>query len=324
MKQVPAQRLPRKVFLAKNLSDLARARVPKETWLGIYEDTPESKLLCVGHPGRALALRVKERCYGWPVVVRCAQTKEELLHEDLRIFGWRPNHPLLRPRRWIGRSTRGRKRKPPVLQPCVYLPPTNPSPWEASLAERGALYDVLYWFSHDPGRCVDNPRARTVLRRYVSPFPQWIKPASAAGKKTQYGPWWEALRDAIGDLALGIPETVRDRYADYLTGFILVCEEQQERDTSAWRAFVRSETLKEIGIVAAGSCSATPARKEHLKTVLCKLMTDDAVIECHKSYLVPGRILTPVWALVGEQIKPESLAREIRRSRARQRTSRPH
>jgi hypothetical protein len=323
MKRATGKQLLRKAFLAKTPLRLARARVSKMTWLGVYEDTPVSKLLCVGRPGQALALRVAERCRSWPVIVRSAPTKGELLHEQVYLFGPKPGNRMLRPQSWQRSPTRGRKRRPPDLPLRVYLPPIPPSSWEASLAENSSLYAVLDWFCHDPARCADYPPARAVLRRYVSPFHPWIKPASVAGQKTQRGHWWESLRDAIGELQLGIQETVRDRYADYLAGFVLARENRQGRGTATWRAFRRSKSLKEIGIVAAESVIARHAPKDHLKIVLSTLMADDAVAAGWrgKAYLVPGFVLTPVWALVGEQIKPVSLAREIRRSRARKLTS---
>lgn len=120
--------------------------------------------------------------------------------------------------------------------------------------------------------------------------------AFAAGQTARRERWWKSLRDAIRNLDLSIACSTADRYAEYLAGFILICEGQQERGTSAWRAFKRSKSLKEIGIVAAESVSAKLARKEHLKTVLCKLKADDAVAAGWKAYLVPARVLKPVWA----------------------------
>lgn len=104
----------------------------------------------------------------------------------------------------------------------------------------------------------------------------------------QFTPWWQSLRNYICGC---VPREVADRFADYLTGFLLVQENETPRSTANWKRDKGNDQeevtntdwrqLKRLlKKLAAGSrkldsmlaASINPPHQESLKTKLIALM----------------------------------------------------
>jgi hypothetical protein len=249
-------------------------------------------------------------------------------------------------------------------------------------------YDVRWWFANDPGTCVLNAQARKLLRGYPFPLRPWIPHSPLAkfvrGERWQQvhiGPavlkqrprfydfyeeykkkvfdqqrisWWDDLRERIEEkldrLALTARDRLARRFADYIAGYMLVCEGEQHMDRdqdlegnqiSTWRRGKRcfNDATKPVYIWRGGKwrvgkykvrdvfgewapISAHPPHREHLKTTLTRLMVQR--LRSKKiSFADSALTIASVWKLIGETVLATaygpgaSIARAERRSRKR-------
>jgi hypothetical protein len=259
----------------------------------------------------------------------------------------------------------------------------------ASLRWTGKLLEVAHCFSWDPVACLKDRGARSVLRTYEHPYRYWHQPFSkdqwkkvveqhlrglglqhnaaerkkleargpeywmrTVGRKMvdeQQIPFWDALRKKLADLK-ELPRGLEIRFADYLTGYLLVSElqppTQQEKSLEVpwpsnswrkitypvprpwpllWRSFKRSRALKKAGATAAATITTELPHREHLKTRLVVLMAQDLARRRWRGKRpIYRHFVIPAWKLIGIEIRDdESLIRQVRRSRAKARTSWP-
>jgi hypothetical protein len=159
--------------------------------------------------------------------------------------------------------------------------------------------------------------------------------AAAALVADQFTPWWQSLRD---HLLSCVPREVADRFADYLTGFLLVQENETPRTTTVWKRNKNKQEAKVTNAdwrqmknllkkLAEGPCdlasalpaSTNPPHRESLKTRLIALMYQELVAIGYSRKKIAERYLRPVWNAIGEGIRDSSLLRTERRSRHRTR-----
>jgi hypothetical protein len=220
------------------------------------------------------------------------------------------------------------------------------------------LGEVAHRFSQDPAACLKDRNARRVLRTYEHPYRYWYKllpknnrekvvnlhlqrhPHSRKEKvrllldqdqfknvekplvERQQIPYWNDLREQL--LHIHLPPRLENRFADLLTGYLLVLELQPEQHGKLWRAFKRSRKLKEVGVTPSMTITAMPPHREHLQTRLLVLMMEDLArrgwSEKRAIYL---RFIIPAWELIGIKIRDdESLLRQVRRSHHKDRLPR--
>jgi hypothetical protein len=234
-------------------------------------------------------------------------------------------------------------------------------------------YDVWHWFARDPQACVADAGAQRVLRGLKHPSRPWfqfptLQDIIRAGTpeerkrlekerddliKRQREPWWQHLRTEL--LPVGVPVSLADRFADHLSGYVVVrdreqakFEEQPVRVVSTKRGYElispsgrsrqfpgeqkkgrvlpewrRAKRLvKELAFPPIPT--ATPPGKQSLKTTLTSLMIRE--MQRHGASLAEAaETVNSVWALIGEagdEFDPGSVARADRRARQRRKLGR--
>jgi len=159
--------------------------------------------------------------------------------------------------------------------------------------------------------------------------------AAASLVRDQFTPWWQSLRD---HLLSCVPREVADRFADYLTGFLLVQENETPRTTTVWNRNKNKQEAKVTNTdwrhlknllkkLAEGPCdlasvlpaSPNPPHQESLKTRLIALMFQELAALDYTQKSIAKKYLHPVWDAIGEGIRDSSLLRTERRSRHRTR-----
>jgi len=158
--------------------------------------------------------------------------------------------------------------------------------------------------------------------------------AAASLVADQFKPWWQSLRDHLLSCVL---DEIADRFTDYLTGFLLVQENETPRATATWERNKGKQQkvtnadwrqlknlLKKLAegpcdLAAALPASTNPPHQESLKTRLTTLMFKELVALDYSRKLIAGRYLPAVWNAIGEGIRDSSLLRTERRSRHRTR-----
>lgn len=221
----------------------------------------------------------------------------------------------------------------------------------AGLNWANRLTEIAHQFSEDPAAGLKDRRSREALRTFEHPYRYWYLLLSSGNREKlvqarprerpnisperlrklldldlfenqekrlierQQIPFWADLRQQL--LHLHLPSRLENRFADLLTGYLLVLELQTEQRGKSWRAFKRSSTLKEAGITPSMTITATPSHQEHLQTRILVLMAEDLAkrgwSQKRDIYL---RFVIPAWQLIGIKIEnDESLLRYVRRSR---------
>ena len=155
--------------------------------------------------------------------------------------------------------------------------------------------------------------------------------AQRAGKALvdeQFTPWWQGLRNHLNSF---LPEEVVDRFADYLSGFLLVVENETPRSSAKWEDRSKKSNsdwrqLKELLRKLNGEpgdaasmlpASATPSQQEALKTRLIRVMSEELVALDYSRKIIADKFLPLVWHAVGDRILGGSFLRTERRSRQR-------
>src|SRR5258708_21913490 len=143
----------------------------------------------------------------------------------------------------------------------------------------------------------------------------------------QFTLWWQSLRN---HLSVIIPEDVVDRFTDYLSGYLLVMENETPR-SSATRENRKKKVnngrqLKKLlrklnegpgDLDSMLPPSATPPHQEALKTKLIRVMSEELVALGYTRDIVAYRYLPFVWKAVSHRILDRSFHRIERRSRHR-------
>ena len=159
--------------------------------------------------------------------------------------------------------------------------------------------------------------------------------AAQALVNDQSAAWWQSLR---GHLLSCVPREVADRFADYLTGFLLVQENETPRTTTVWNRNKNKQEAKVTNTdwrhlknllkkLAEGPCdlasalpaSTNPPHQESLKTRLIALMFQELAALDYTQKSIAKKYLHPVWDAIGEGIRDSSFLRTERRSRHRTR-----
>jgi hypothetical protein len=155
--------------------------------------------------------------------------------------------------------------------------------------------------------------------------------AQRAGKALvdeQFTPWWQGLRNHLNSF---LPEEVVDRFADYLSGFILVVENETPRSSAKWKDRRKKSNsdwrqLKDLLRKLNGKpgdaasmlpASATPPQQEASKTKLIRVMFEELVALGYSRKIIADKFLPLVWQAVGDRIRSRSFLRTERRSRQR-------
>jgi hypothetical protein len=144
----------------------------------------------------------------------------------------------------------------------------------------------------------------------------------------QFTPWWQGLQNHLNSF---LPEEVVDRFADYLSGFLLVVENETPRNSAKWedrskksnsdwrqlKELLRNLNGKPGDAASMLPASATPPRQEALKTKLIRVMSEELVALDYSRKIIADRFLPFVWHAVGDRILGRSFLRTERRSRHR-------
>ena len=155
--------------------------------------------------------------------------------------------------------------------------------------------------------------------------------AHGAGKvliADQFRPWWQSLRNHLNDV---LPREAVDRFADYLSGYLVVQENETPRSSATWENKNKKNNndwrqLKKLlrklnrGPANAASMllpSATPPQQEALKTKLIRIMSEELVALDYSRKIIADKFLPFAWDAVGEGILGRSFLRGERRSRHR-------
>lgn len=138
-------------------------------------------------------------------------------------------------------------------------------------------------------------------------------------------PFWDDLRRQLEKLKL--PNGLDARFADYLTGYLLVRSLQQTRGKSkdldgipqedTWRELKRSSRLRAIGLAPALAISPSPPHAMALKTRIIGLMQDDLVKRGWSRKRSIDLYVIPVLGVLGIGADSESILRQARPSRLR-------
>lgn len=191
------------------------------------------------------------------------------------------------------------------------------------------LYDVRQCFAENPTRCVSHDAAKDVLRAHEHPVRGWIKLPKERLRcvNDQLIPWWRSLRDHLSDI---LPSEVVDRFADYLSGFMLVLENETLRSTTLrgsnkksngdWRQLKKllsqlRDSTDDLPLIM--PVSVAPPQQESLKTKLIGAMSKELADLDYSHKIIADRFLPPVWDAIGENILTSSFLRSERRSRKR-------
>jgi hypothetical protein len=243
------------------------------------------------------------------------------------------------------------KAKASVIQPSFDKRALMGLKWVDRLAE------VAHGFSQDPAACLKDRNARAVLRTYEYPYRYWYKLLPTNNRERvvnlhlqnhpnarkenarllldlqqfenvekrqiegQQLPFWYDLRQQL--LLLHLPHRLENRFADLLTGYLLVLELQPERHGKLWRAFKRSRALKDADIIPSMTITTAPPHQEYLRTRILVLMSKDLARRgWSEKRAIYDRFTIPAWKLIGIEIEnDESLLRQVRRSRHKDRPS---
>ncbi len=144
----------------------------------------------------------------------------------------------------------------------------------------------------------------------------------------QFTPWWQGLRNHLNSF---LPEEVVDRFADYLSGFLLVVENETPRNSAKWedrskksnsdwrqlKELLRNLNGKPGDAASMLPASATPPQQEALKTKLIRVMSDELVALDYSRKIIADKFLPFVWHAFGDRILGSSFLRTERRSRQR-------
>ena len=144
----------------------------------------------------------------------------------------------------------------------------------------------------------------------------------------QFTPWWQGLQNHLNGF---LPEEVVDRFADYLSGFLLVVENETPRNSAKWedrskksnsdwrqlKELLRNLNGKPGDAASMLPASATPPQQEALKTKLIRVMSEELVALDYSRKIIADRFLPFVWHAVGDRILGSSFLRTERRSRQR-------
>ncbi|HEY4683393.1 MAG TPA: hypothetical protein VIH17_09110 [Candidatus Acidoferrales bacterium] len=210
---------------------------------------------------------------------------------------------------------------------------------EQKLEPRRGLneYDVRHWFAADPAACIASAAAQRILRAQRHPFRPWVRFPSqqeinaartraekreieelqgVAGShlvERQHVSWWEDLRGEL--IKVGVADALAHRFADYLSGYMLVRDQEQQRGTPEWRRAKR--LFSRMGWKPGPTVN--PPHRESLKTTVTRLMVEhlqeQGAPQGKAAYMV-----TSVWELIGKgdpESDPASTARVARLSRRR-------
>jgi hypothetical protein len=116
-------------------------------------------------------------------------------------------------------------------------------------------YDVRYWFAENPEECAQEPKAQAILRQCQHEFRPWFRYPSSEEISRIQNPtekreaqrarekirreiaarhdlsWWADLRKEIQKQ--DVPDSLVDKFADYLAGYVLVWEDEEVRSRRA-------------------------------------------------------------------------------------------
>jgi hypothetical protein len=144
----------------------------------------------------------------------------------------------------------------------------------------------------------------------------------------QTTPWWESLRNHFNDV---LPNEVVNRIADYLTGFLLVEENETPRSSTTWEDRGKTSSKdwrrlkKFLPMLNGGSgdlgsmlpASTCPPHQEALKTKLTSLMSQELFELIGSRKEIARNFLPKIWDAIGQRILDRSFLRTERRSRQR-------
>jgi hypothetical protein len=134
----------------------------------------------------------------------------------------------------------------------------------------------------------------------------------------QFTPWWQCLRNYLDSF---LPEEVVDRFADYLSGFVMAVENETPRGAKGeWRKVKSLLHKLNDGLdnsICMSSLSPNPPQKEALMTTLTRTMSAELFALGLDRKEVARTFLPQIWAAVGQRILPASVLRTERRSRQR-------
>ena len=144
----------------------------------------------------------------------------------------------------------------------------------------------------------------------------------------QFTPWWQSLQN---HLSVILPEEVVDRFTHYLSGYLLVLENETPRSSATWedRNKKTNDTWRQLkrflpklnggpgDLESMLPASATPPQQEGLKTKLIRVMSEDLVALGYSRDIIAYTFLPFVWDAVDDKILARSFLRTERRSRHR-------
>jgi|SRR5215471_9226885 len=119
--------------------------------------------------------------------------------------------------------------------------------------------------------------------------------------------WSESLRKRLNRF---LPHKVVDRFADYLTGFLLVQENETPRSSARkLKKLLRKLNGRPVNPASILPASLSPPHQESLKTRLIALMSEELVALGYTRKKIAHRFLPPLWDAVGEGIRDSSFLR---------------
>jgi hypothetical protein len=200
-------------FLLNDTAALGTMGTRKGEWLGVYQD-PGGKLLCHSRSLKVLCRKLRQ-CGGvtWPVFVRRAKSKEELLHPASPPY----NHFLWLQQRAFEAVALARQR----ANPNYILHPTDPEEKQAGIEQAGDFLRDL----GNKARCKGSKRGdRTTkdeVRRMLRVFDALAKtngnePLKSIADAESGAPTFEgrarSLSTQVGRFARRVAKSVNDTY----------------------------------------------------------------------------------------------------------------
>jgi hypothetical protein len=200
-----------------------------------------------------------------------------------------------------------------------------------SAFEKAARVHVEQRFAHG-GKRARAAALKKVLKKVEKGVQTTIQ-ARASGPaqalvSDQVTPWSESLRNHLKEV---LPQEVVERFADYLTGFLLIQENETPRRSATWEDRSRTsnagwrELKKFLPVLNGGPgdlgsmlpASTCRPHEEALKTKLTRLMSQELfeLIDSRKE--IARNFLPKIWDAIGEGILDRSFLRTERRSRRR-------
>ena len=134
----------------------------------------------------------------------------------------------------------------------------------------------------------------------------------------QSAPWWQGLRNYLDSF---LPGEVVDRFANYLSGFVMVVENGTPRGASGkWRqvkSLLHKLNAGARSSICMSSLSPNPPHIEALITTLTRTVSAELFALGFARKEIARTFLPQIWAAVGHRISPASVLRTERRSRQR-------